>query len=154
MRDNQSPARPGSYFTNPQQPVPVILKTASDPCSDSSAIYIPYLLSTFQTRTRRKIRPIRWNATELNYLVLAWCFRSSVPIIHCGRFQLTPPLLNNIQHWRSLALGLKISDIFQISTHRPALMAGQPLASSTYRAARLCMPHAGPPALYSLPPPC
>ena len=35
----------GSYFVNPHPPVPAIHKTASDPCSESRAKYIP-------TRTR------------------------------------------------------------------------------------------------------
>ena len=31
-------------------------------------------------------------------------------IIHCGRFQLTPSLLNNIQHWKSLTRDRKTRD--------------------------------------------
>ena len=65
----------GSYFANPHPPVPAILKTASDPCSDSSVNHLPHL-----TRPAYKLIPtpdphpkkkqdIRWNAGALHYLV-------------------------------------------------------------------------------------
>ena len=91
----------GSYFANPHPPAPAILKTTSDPCSDSSANYIPHptrhAINWYQhpTRTPRKIRHINGTSGNHTTWCLAWCFRlmCKKSTIQCGRFELTPPLL-------------------------------------------------------------
>ena len=49
----------GSYFANPHPPIPAVLKTASDPFSNSSTNYILLELTRYKlipTRTQRNIR--------------------------------------------------------------------------------------------------
>ena len=65
----QSPAR---VFANPHPPVSAILKTASNPFSDSSTNYIPHQSRHAINSYQRPPRPRRPGASFINESKLAW----------------------------------------------------------------------------------